>query len=107
MTKQTTVELIGMDEIEKAYEPGIGRHWFDRDTMRFFKCRLPQYGYKGAGGVFFTSSEQRPGGVRLYSVRRLVGPGKIATHGDFNAYTKGVADRMARKLAAGEAEAVK
>ena len=45
-------------------------HWFDRDTMRFFKSRVGDKAYAdGRGGAFFVSSEQGPHGPRAYSVR--------------------------------------
>ena len=40
------MNLISIAEIEARYQPGIGRHWFDPDTLQFFRCRLPQTGYE-------------------------------------------------------------
>ena len=103
------MNLISIAEIEARYQPGIGRHWFDPDTLRFFRCRLPQTGYESpAGKVYFVTSEQNRGFggpyPRLYSVRVLTGPGEIDTAGEFQAYrTRAAADRAARKLAKGEA----
>lgn len=101
------MQIIGMDEIEKRYQPGIGRHWFDADSKRFFRCRLADHGYESAcGDVFFVSSEQNQsisGGYsypRLYSVRVLKGPGEIDTVGEFQAYdTRGKAERAAKRFA--------
>ena len=82
-------------------------HWFDAETMRFFRCRVGSYGYTGDGGatVYFVSSEQFVwlGHVapRRYSVRVCDADGDIDTAGEFQAYaSRGAADRAARKLAA-------
>ena len=73
-------------EIRETYDPGPGRHWFDPDTMRFFKTRMGRWGYRGPGGTYFVTSEQGPGMPRLYTVRRLAGPGRIETVGEFCGY---------------------
>ena len=111
MTTTTTasnVQLIGMDEVERIYSPGIGRHWFDADSMRFFRTRLPQSAYKGDGGIYFVTSERftssRGSLPRAYSVRKLVGEGRIETVGDFNSMTKAQANGMAKRLAAAAAK---
>ena len=49
--------LVSMLDIERAHRG----HWFDPDTLRFFGCRLPRYGYAlPNGGAAFVSSEQQP-----------------------------------------------
>ena len=99
------VESIPIEDIEREYSPGIGRHWFDIDTMRAFKCRLASYGYRGPGGTFFVSSEQPPHGRRAYTVRELVGPGKIKTVGEFcSIKSRATADRLAIALAIGNTD---
>ena len=91
---------ITIQEIERRYSPGIGRHWFEPSTMRFFKSRLAELGYEGPCGVFFVSSEKGPHGVRAFSVRQLAGPGRINTIGEFQAYgTSKAAHRAARRCA--------
>lgn len=107
MDTVTDVLEIDMTEIERRYAPGPGRHWFDPDTMRFFRSRLPKTGFEGPGGVYFVSSELPAGGSgytvrgrRAYKVRRLTGPGKIDTVGPFCEYTRAVAWRLARQYAA-------
>lgn len=93
--------LIPMHQIRKEYGSGPGRHWFDPGSMRFFRSRLAQYGYRGPGGTFFVSSEQFDHDApRLYSVRKLEGPGKIETVGDFQAYrSRDAAHRAAKGFA--------
>lgn len=101
------MNILSMQEIEQRYAPGIGRHWFDADTMRFFRTRLAQVGYESADGkVYFVTSDQNRGfgGTypRLYSVRVLKGPGDIDTVGEFQAFRTGkTADRYARGYASG------
>lgn len=102
---QTQIELIPMSEIIDRYNPGPGRHWFDADTKRFFRSRLPQYGFEGHGGVFFVSSEQFVGSDRVpakrrYTVRQLA-DGNIKTIGEFNVLSKSGANTLARRCAEG------
>lgn len=92
-------EIIPMADVIAAYQPGEGRHWFDPDAMRFFKCKLPEIAYKGPGGTFFVSSDKGPSEVRLSSVRQLVGPGEIVTRGRFNSYSHSRAVTLAKTLA--------
>ena len=89
-----------MAEIRKEYGTGSGLHWFDPDAMRFFRTSLPRHGYRGPGGTYFVTSEQMPRMPRLYSVRRLVGPGRIETVGEFCGYRTSAAATRAAKRAA-------
>jgi hypothetical protein len=93
-----------MQEIESLYSPGIGRHWFDADTMRFFRSRLADVGYQASDGrVYFVSSEKGPHSKRAYTVRCLTGPkGDIKTVGEFQAFgTSATATRYAKGYASG------
>lgn len=93
--------LITMQAIRDMYQPGYGRHWFDPDTMRFFSCRLPEFGYTAEdGSAYFVSSERGPSGVRRYTVRRLTGTGgEIETVGQFQQYaTRSAATAAALSL---------
>lgn len=48
-----------MSEIRAIYNPGVGRHWFDRSSMRFFRTVLPRQGYQADDGtIYFVTSEQ-------------------------------------------------
>jgi hypothetical protein len=96
---------VTMAEIRREYDPGEGRHWFDRGTMSFFGTRLPRTGRRGPGGTYFVTSEQPPHGDRRWSVRKLVGPGEIETVGEFCAMTKAQAEMLAKRLAQGHANA--
>src|SRR3990167_1540889 len=102
------MDYLTIDEIEVMYQPGSGRHWFDADTLRFFRGRLAKGGYRAAdGSVYFVSSEQNHGmGApypRLYTVRRLTGPkGNIETVGEFQQYRSGgTASTAAKTFASG------
>lgn len=68
-----TIETI------KAANEAIGHHFFEPDTMRFFKSRILAEVYEGPGGVYFVSSERPPVGPREYRVRRANPDGTIST----------------------------
>jgi hypothetical protein len=102
---KTPIEIVPMSDIIDSYNPGPGRHWFDPSTKRFFRSRLPQYGFKGPGGTFFVSSEQFVGShgerhARRYTVRQLTSD-SIKTVGEFNVLSKSAANTLARKSAEG------
>ena len=90
-------------------------HWWDKDTMRFFGTRVHSAVYEGPGGTFFVTSEQPPHGPRLCSVREFIieddpsctnphhAKGSIETRGEFCAYRRYVAHRLARLAASGVA----
>ena len=60
-----------------------GRHWFEDDTMQFFKTRLES---DLIDGLYFISSERGPHGPRAFSVRMADEEAHIQTIGDFMAY---------------------
>jgi len=61
----------------------IGHHFFDKETIDFFKSKTHYKAFYGKGGVFFITSEQFVGsthtGKRLYSVREAKEDGKVGT----------------------------
>ena len=71
------MNTISMSEIRAIYNPGEGRHWFDRSSMRFFRTKLPRYGYRANDGtIYFVTSEQfvdsrGNADPRRYSVRKM------------------------------------
>ena len=95
------MDTIGLDCIIRHYSPGPGRHWFDKGSMRFFGCRLPQQAYRNGDQAYFVTSEQPPHGPRAYTVREYDFPNRnIRTVGEMLAYdSRAAADRAARKLA--------
>src|SRR3990167_9628009 len=80
-----------------------GHHFFEADTLRFFRSRI----LRGViGGRYFITSEQFEAysgyrAPRKYSVRECLEDGQIRTHGEFNTYeTPAQARAAARKLPA-------
>lgn len=93
---------VDMAEVRRAHRG----HWFDRDTLRFFRSRVAEYGYGSADGarVYFVSSERFDDrSPRLYSVRVCVlATGSIDTVGAFQRFrSRSGADAAARRLADG------
>ena len=60
-----------------------GQHWFDADTMEFFKSRLES---DLIDGRYFISSEHGPYGPRAFSVRMADEDAHIQTVGEFMGY---------------------
>ncbi len=80
-----------------------GSHWWDRDTMRSFKCRVAEQVYEGPGGIYFVTSEKSWGedAKREYSVRQYhPATHDIDTVGEFNELSRAAAHRIAARLAA-------
>jgi len=79
-----------------------GGHWFDAETLRFFRSRLPT-GVVGRvdNAAWFVTSEAGPfgRGPRAYTVRHAdVDTGHVDTVGTFRAYaTRGAAIMAARQ----------
>lgn len=68
-------EHLSMSEIERLAGQ-MGSHYFEPDTMRFFRSRVDWHVWPGADGWYFVTSEQHKGfdgtmRPRLYSVRRF------------------------------------
>ena len=60
-----------------------GQHWFDADTMAFFKSRLES---DLIDGRYFISSERGPYGPRAFSIREADEDAHIQTVGEFMGY---------------------
>ncbi|MHC4322695.1 MAG: DUF7447 family protein [Planctomycetota bacterium] len=86
----------------RHYENKTAGHWFDPDTMRFFRSRIGKARKCKNGVWFFVSSEKPPHGKRKYSVRKMELDGDINTVGEFCSLTS----YMANKLVDEYAEAV-
>lgn len=107
MTTETArAEYVEMYEIARRH---LG-HWFDASSMRFFRSRLAQGGYRTAdrSKVYFVSSEQFEASdgyraPRRYSVRVMDWEtGDVDTVGEFQAYAShNAATAAARRLAGG------
>jgi hypothetical protein len=80
-------QTVAMSAIRAKYEElNPGGHWFDKDTMRFFKCQLPRTGYLIRGAHYFVTRETNPSDVTKYSVRQLTETGRMETIGEFHSY---------------------
>jgi uncharacterized protein (DUF1330 family) len=95
-----------ISDIKTANKAADG-HWFDADTLRFFRSKVLPTVYEGPGGVFFVTSEQYasmdgPLHPRRYSVRQFdPSDSSVDTVGDFQQYgTADAAKQAARRKAA-------
>lgn len=67
-----------------------GKHWFDADTMGFFKTRIPSIPTATGGlvaGRFFVTTEKPPHGDRFASIRCALDDGSVETVGELGEYT--------------------
>jgi hypothetical protein len=84
-----------------------GNHFFDRDTMSFFRSRILDGLWSGPGGVYFCTSERAPNSIRReYTVReavvrRDVNPPGFGTNNGGTFTTARQAKARAKALAAG------
>jgi hypothetical protein len=77
-----------------------GGHWFEPDTMRFFRSRVSG---PVIANMFVSSEDDRLGGGRRYTIRQVRDDGDISTVGEFQQYgTKAAALRALRQIAKGE-----
>ena len=96
---RTTIEDVKRINKEKD------RHFFDRDTMRFFRSKVERdalrFGQLIDDKYFITSEQFDSDSPRLYSVRRFnPKEGSINTIGEFQEFkTKGQAKKIAWCLA--------
>lgn len=85
-----------LDEI-KTHNKETGHHFFDDDTMRFFRSHL--HGPVFAGRLFVTS-EKPPHGSRRYTIRVAHDDGSISSYQGFMHYaTRRAALQDAERLA--------
>ena len=62
-------------------------HWFDKDTMRFFKTEMPAHGYLDLdGSVWFITGETNPSNEKRYTIRRMDLLGDMHTEGGFHRF---------------------
>lgn len=80
--KPKTFVYVTLDDVEAANR-SIGNHWFDRDTMRFFKTKIES---RLIAGHRFVTSERGPDERRRYTVRDARPDGTIDTIGEFQGY---------------------
>lgn len=100
MTKRDILDqfLISMNEVERKHNG----HWFSKDSMRFFKSRLPQDAYKIGDLYYFISSEQYMSDPRAYTLRVMTEDGTIDSVGEFQEHaTKARAKSALRAIVKG------
>jgi len=86
-------------QIEYKNRTNGSGHWFDPDTMRFFKSRIGETRRMPDGTWYFVSSEKPPHGPRMFSVRKMELDGDINTIGEFCSMTSYQAKKKLRELA--------
>ena len=69
------------DVIEKNKK--IDNHWFDEDTMNFFKTK---FAGNLINGRFFITSEKQPHGKRAFTIRMALPTGRVQTLGEVCQY---------------------
>jgi len=88
---------IGMIQSEMT---DAGSHWWDSDSLYFFRCRVGEKVYQGPGGIYFVTSEKSPWDSRKHSCRQYIpSDKKIATIGEFCSMTRSGAHKLAKKMA--------
>jgi hypothetical protein len=96
--KTVDIEIV----IKRYHAAHPDGHWFDRDTLRFFGCRLPRTAFEALDGrrFFVTSEHNFDRTRRLFSVRVQGLDGDMDTIGEFQGYTdRATAVREAKRLA--------
>lgn len=76
------MSFANLREVVKANDEA-GRHWFETDTMEFFKSRLETDLFDGR---YFITSERGPFGPRAFTIHLADEKAHIHTVGDFMAY---------------------
>lgn len=73
-----TIYTVPMSRVKAAYAFYFKEgHWFDRESCRFFKTRLPRSAKMlvpseaGEAVYMFISRETNPSGVTAYSIRHI------------------------------------
>jgi len=85
-------------QIEYRNRTNNAGHFFDPETMRFFKSRIGAVRCKD-NIWFFVTSEKPPHGSRMFSVRRMELDGDINTVGEFCSMTSYQANKLLNELA--------
>lgn len=95
VTKIKNFKGFGYIDYIKSANSVRGHHFFSKNTMQFFNCRVLDTVYKGQ---LFISSEKYQDEARKYTVRLCTSKGDIATMGDFNCLSKYQAEKLAKSI---------
>lgn len=97
MTTQTVPTTI--TDIRRRNR-AFGAHFFDADTLRFFRSRILPTVHAGRERAFFVTSEQfDDDSPRLYTVRYCTPEGDCGTVGDFQGHASASAAQQAARVA--------
>lgn len=98
--RERKLATLTMSKVRRA-NAAADHHWFDKDTLRFFRSKVSPTIYKGSRCAYFVTSEEGPSGGRRYSIRKTCdGGGKIDTVGDFQRFsTLSAAREEAKRIA--------
>ena len=98
----TTIKPLTIDDIQSAMR-ARGSHWWDHDTMKFFRTRPVGEVWTTADGsaAYFATSDKQFNGSRAYTVRRYdIAGNDIDTIGELCGYrVRTTAIAAARRLA--------
>jgi len=80
--------IYSLDDLKKHYYKNTKGHFFDDNTMRFFKSRISEDLMYSGALIYFVTSEQGPDDIRKYTVRSYnPKTSDIDTVGDFQQYS--------------------
>lgn len=98
--------IYSLEDLKKDYYTKTRGHWFDEDTLRFFKSRISESLIYADKLILFVSSEQGPNGIRRYSIRQYnTKTGNIDTIGlGFQGYKTAAAAKRAAQIIAGRVQ---
>ena len=71
----------------KAANKSLGHHWFSKDTMRFFGCKIVHFHGMDDGAFFITSEQYNDDAARLFTLRCATEDGKVETLGSFQGHS--------------------
>ena len=91
-----------IDEVKTRSEK-LAKHFFDRDTLKFFSSRISELCWKKGNDIFFITSEadnssiKHAGSVRSWTVRKstiegdiITGKGEFQKHASLNDARKAI-----------------
>ena len=83
--KNIPIDIVDIEDVKNLAEKRHS-HFFDVDTMRFFKSRPSNEAYKHGDKIYFITSEQGPNMNRKWTTRYITEDGNIEPLGEFQQY---------------------